>query len=100
MSVKDNWKKFGKNVGSTVVDFGKAVVRTAKVAATKLDDESTEEEKQDTGLKEKWTKVGKDFGETGKSLGTAAKSTADKVFNDEKPLKPENEIFEEGENKD
>ena len=74
MSLKDEWKKTGKSIGSAFSNFGKAIGKTAKVAFT--DDENKVDENGDSELKKAWRDTGKGFGEAGKDLGTAAGDTA------------------------
>lgn len=84
MSVKDDWKKTGKGIGKSVVGFGKAIAKTAKVGVDAAYDKTSGEEKnpaekKDTGLRESWANFGHTFLDTGKSLGKAAAGTAKKV---------------------
>ena len=74
MSLKDEWKQTGKNIGSAFSNFGKAMGKTAKVAFT--DDENKVDENGDSELKKAWKDTGKGFGEAGKSFGHAAGDTA------------------------
>lgn len=81
MSLKEDWKKFGKNAGDTFKHLGKSIVKTVKVGVEKLDSDENSENKP-TGLKESWTEVGHDFGKTGKSLGKAISGTAKTAVNE------------------
>ncbi len=93
MSVKESWKKFGKNTGKAFSNFGKSVATTARVVVGT--EERTNEEGKST-LKTTWSKTGRGFGEAGKSLGQAAKATAQKPFEDKEPAKeePQEEIVD------
>lgn len=82
MSLKDDWKDTGKNIGHTAAGLGKAIARSVKVGAEKVLDETpkdSEGKDKPTGLRESWSGVGRSFGKTGKSLGKAAAGTAKKV---------------------
>ncbi len=46
MALKDTWKKTGKDLGHAFRDLGKAVVKTVKVGADKVDDWANSEEAQ------------------------------------------------------
>lgn len=80
MSLKDEWKKTGKNVGSAFSNFGKAMGKTMKVAFT--DDENKVDENGESELKKAWKDTGKGFGEAGKSFGHATGDTAKAVVDD------------------
>ena len=91
MSLKDDWKDAGKNIGHTAADVGKSIVRSVKVGSEIILDErpkDAEGNEAPTGLRESWTDVGHDFGKAGKALGKAAAGTARKVadaIDDEPP---------------
>ena len=74
MSLKESWKKTGKNVGTAFSNFGKAMGTTAKVVFT--DEKNEVDENGDSTLKKAWRDTGKGFGEAGKSFGHAAGDTA------------------------
>ena len=80
MTVKDEWKNMGVNIGHAFKNVGKAVVTTGKVVAGK--EESTNEDGKST-VGQSWTDVGHGFGEAGKSIGKAASATAKSVFCDD-----------------
>ena len=82
MSLKDDWKNTGKNIGQTAVGLGKSIVRSVKVGSEIILDERPKDENggvAPTHLRESWTEVGHDFEKTGKALGKAAAGTARKV---------------------
>ena len=85
MSVKKEWKKFGKNTGKAFTNFGKSIGETAKVAFT--DEENAVEENGHRKLSNSWKETGKSFGEAGKSLGQAFAATGKSIVGeDEKPV--------------
>ena len=86
MSLKDDWKKFGKNTGKAFANFGHALGTTAKVV---LGEESRVDEEGNSTLKKTWTKTGKGFGESGKSLGQAAAATVEQTFEKDEAPKEE-----------
>ena len=82
MSLKDDWKDTGKNIGHTAVGLGRAILRSAKVGAEKVLDETPKDTRGNdmpTGLRDEWSRVGRSFGMTGCSLGRAAAGTARKI---------------------
>ena len=82
MSVKDEWKNTGKDLGKTFAGLGKTIVRSVKVGADKILDEEPKDENgnvKPTNLKENWSEVGHNFGKSGKSLGKAVTETAKTV---------------------
>ncbi len=81
MSVKESWKKFGKNTGKAFTNFGKAMGTTAKIVFT--NEKNDVDENGESKLKKAWKNTGKGFGDAGKSLGKASSSTAKKVFKGE-----------------
>ena len=97
MSVKDEWKNTGKDLGKSFTALGKSIVRSVKVGADKALDEEPKDENgnvKPNHLKESWTEVGHDFGKAGKSLGRAVSGTAKKVaekINEEDKQAPEEE---------
>lgn len=80
MSLKDEWKKAGVNIGHAFRDAGKALGVTAKVVIGKEDNNNGEGQKSKTG--EAWTKAGHGFADAGKSLGQAGKATVERVEDD------------------
>jgi len=101
MSVKDEWKNTGKDLGKSFAGLGKTIVRSVKVGADKLLDEEPKDENgnvKPTNLKENWSKVGHSFGKSGKSFGKAVTETAktviskaDEEFGEAEPEKPAEE---------
>lgn len=92
MSLKDNWKDAGKNIGKSFAGLGKSIVKSVKTGADAiLDDTPTEEEANErrAAMKETWSEVGHSFGDAGVSLGKAAAKTAqtvaDKIDDDDAP---------------
>lgn len=77
MSLKDEWKKAGVDIGHAFRDAGKALGVTAKVVV-KGNNSNGEGKKSKTG--EAWTKAGHGFADAGKALGKAGASTVEKVF--------------------
>lgn len=69
MSLKNNFKEMGKNIGKAFKNFGVAVGTTAKVAFTDETNSNGEGKKTKTG--EAWSNVGKSFSKAGKSVGKA-----------------------------
>ena len=95
MSTKEEWANTGKGIGKTVVGLGKALLKTVKVGAEKILDETPEE--KEVPLKDTWSEVGQTIGNTGKSFGKAIANTARDLadlIDDEKPAEAA-ELFTE-----
>ena len=102
MSLKDNWKETGKDLGHAFAGFGKTFVRSAQTTADKvLDDKQPETDEngnaQPTVYSDgSWRKTGKDLGSAflglGKTLVETAKTGVDKAADklDESKKKDEN----------
>ncbi len=89
MSLKDDWKKTGKDLGKSFAGLGKSIIKSVEAGADKVngDEGKNESVEASAGLRESWSKVGHSFGEAGKSLGKAVLGTAKTVgdaFEDEK----------------
>ncbi len=87
MSLKDDWKNTGKNLGNSFKDLGKSIARSAKTGVGKVDDAVEGREKQpgesnvfNDGT---WRKTGKNLGGAfaglGKSIVKSARVGIDKV---------------------
>ena len=87
MSLKDDWKNTGKDLGNSFKDLGKSLVRSAKTGVGKVDDAVEGREKQpgesnvfNDGT---WRKTGKNLGGAfaglGKSIVKSARVGIDKV---------------------
>lgn len=83
MSVKENWKQTGTELGKTFAGLGETIVKTIEVGAEMSPDGKVRDENGnvvDTGLKEQWEQVGQNFVRSGIVLGKATASTAKVVI--------------------
>lgn len=83
MSLKDEWKNTGKNLGGAFGNLGKNIIRSAKAGIDRVDNDGTDQNKSDVFNDGSWRKTGKDLGgaftDLGKSIVKSAKTGVDKV---------------------
>ena len=79
-SLKDSWKKFGKDVGNTMKGLGRSIAKSVDVGTDKIFDEmpANEDAAKTSDLKESWKDVGHSFGHTAADLGNAVAKSVKK----------------------
>lgn len=99
MSLKDDWKNFGKNTGKAFSNFGKSVGKTAKAVVS--DEKLETDEEGHSELGNSWKKTGKSFGTAGKSLGHAFKDTGKTIVGKDidEPVDDASEVVNDEERK-